>query len=63
MEDITHPQTQDMFGPNRSRVDAMYRRYLEDPESVAEVWREFFADYEPHSPELARARRRERQAG
>lgn len=63
MEDITQPQTQDMFGPNRSRVDAMYRRYLEDPESVAEVWREFFADYEPHSPELARARRREQQAG
>ena len=52
-----------MFGPNRSRVDAMYRRYLEDPESVAEVWREFFADYEPHSPELARARLREQQAG
>ncbi|MFP3882032.1 MAG: multifunctional oxoglutarate decarboxylase/oxoglutarate dehydrogenase thiamine pyrophosphate-binding subunit/dihydrolipoyllysine-residue succinyltransferase subunit [Actinomycetota bacterium] len=63
MEDIIPPLTQEMFGPNRSRVDAMYRRYLEDPESVAEVWREFFADYEPHSPELARARRREQQAG
>ncbi|HSM44776.1 MAG TPA: multifunctional oxoglutarate decarboxylase/oxoglutarate dehydrogenase thiamine pyrophosphate-binding subunit/dihydrolipoyllysine-residue succinyltransferase subunit, partial [Acidimicrobiia bacterium] len=52
-----------MFGPNDSRVDAMYRQYLDDPVSVAEVWREFFADYEPHSPELARARMREQQAG
>lgn len=41
----------------------MYRRYLDDPTSVAEAWREFFADYEPHSPELVRAQRREQQAG
>ncbi len=63
MGPIEAKEPQDMFGPNSSRVDAMYRRYLDDPSSVAEVWREFFADYEPHSPELARARRREQQAG
>jgi multifunctional 2-oxoglutarate metabolism enzyme len=63
MGGIAAREPRDMFGPNSSRVDEMYRRYLEDPSSVAEVWREFFADYEPHSPELAQARRREEQAG
>ena len=35
------------FGPNAWLVDDMYDRYLADPESVGESWREFFADYRP----------------
>ena len=35
------------FGPNAWLVDDMYDRYLADPESVSESWREFFADYRP----------------
>jgi 2-oxoglutarate dehydrogenase E1 component len=37
----------DPFGPNSWLVDEMYEQYLADPESVAEAWREFFADYRP----------------
>jgi multifunctional 2-oxoglutarate metabolism enzyme len=33
------------FGPNAWLVDDMYDRFLADPNSVAESWREFFADY------------------
>src|SRR5580704_7569506 len=35
------------FGPNAWLVDDMYDRFLADPGSVAESWREFFADYRP----------------
>jgi multifunctional 2-oxoglutarate metabolism enzyme len=35
------------FGPNAWLVDDMYERFLADPESVGESWREFFADYRP----------------
>ena len=35
------------FGPNVWLVDELYRRYLDDPESVSESWREFFEDYRP----------------
>ncbi len=35
------------FGPNAWLVDDMYERYLADPTSVSESWREFFADYRP----------------
>ena len=35
------------FGPNAWLVDDMYERYLADPGSVAESWRDFFADYHP----------------
>jgi 2-oxoglutarate dehydrogenase E1 component len=35
------------FGSNLGYVDELYARYLEDPSSVGEVWREFFADYHP----------------
>nr|PZN34910.1 MAG: multifunctional oxoglutarate decarboxylase/oxoglutarate dehydrogenase thiamine pyrophosphate-binding subunit/dihydrolipoyllysine-residue succinyltransferase subunit [Actinomycetota bacterium] len=52
-----------VFGPNASLVDEMYRRYLADPKSVSEAWREFFADYVPHSPVLRQARERELAAG
>jgi multifunctional 2-oxoglutarate metabolism enzyme len=35
------------FGPNAWLVEDMYERYLTDPTSVSESWREFFADYRP----------------
>ncbi|HMD46347.1 MAG TPA: multifunctional oxoglutarate decarboxylase/oxoglutarate dehydrogenase thiamine pyrophosphate-binding subunit/dihydrolipoyllysine-residue succinyltransferase subunit [Acidimicrobiales bacterium] len=35
------------FGPNAWLVDDMYERYVADPDSVGESWREFFADYRP----------------
>jgi 2-oxoglutarate decarboxylase len=33
------------FGPNAWLVDDMYDRFVVDPSSVSESWREFFADY------------------
>ena len=38
--------TKGSFGPNAWLVDDMYDRFLADPDSVAESWREFFADYQ-----------------
>ena len=38
--------TKGSFGPNAWLVDDMYDRFLADPASVAESWREFFADYQ-----------------
>ena len=35
------------FGPNAWLVDDMYERFLADPTSVSDSWREFFADYRP----------------
>jgi len=35
------------FGSNVGYVDELYARYLANPESVGEAWREFFADYRP----------------
>jgi multifunctional 2-oxoglutarate metabolism enzyme len=35
------------FGPNAWLVDDMYERYLQDPTSVGESWRDFFSDYHP----------------
>ena len=35
------------IGWNLGYVDELYARYLEDPESVSEAWRDFFADYRP----------------
>jgi 2-oxoglutarate decarboxylase len=35
------------FGPNAWLVDDMYDRFVLDPSSVSESWREFFADYRP----------------
>jgi multifunctional 2-oxoglutarate metabolism enzyme len=48
------------FGPNAWLVDDMFERFIADPESVGESWREFFADYRPApvpapAPPLARA--------
>ena len=42
------PQSTDStttLGPNAWLVDEMYQQYLDDPGSVSESWREFFADY------------------
>ena len=34
------------FGPNAWLVDDMYDRFLANPESVSDSWKEFFADYQ-----------------
>jgi multifunctional 2-oxoglutarate metabolism enzyme len=45
---MSQPNTQSgSFGPNAWLVDDMYDRFLVDPTSVSESWREFFADYRP----------------
>jgi 2-oxoglutarate dehydrogenase E1 component len=41
------------FGQNAGYVDELYRRFLANPESVSEAWREFFADYRPAAPPLS----------
>ena len=33
-----------LFSGNAEFLDALYRRYLEDPESVDSTWRAYFAD-------------------
>ena len=33
------------FGPNEWLVEEMFDQYKEDPNSVSDSWREFFADY------------------
>ena len=35
------------LGPNAGLVDEMYRRWQENPTSLAPAWQEFFADYTP----------------
>jgi 2-oxoglutarate decarboxylase len=35
------------FGPNVGLIDEIYRQYLDDPASVSEAWREFFAEHAP----------------
>ncbi|MFN2593255.1 MAG: 2-oxo acid dehydrogenase subunit E2, partial [Candidatus Dormibacteria bacterium] len=37
------------FGPNTWLIDEMHRAYLDNPTSVGEAWREFFADYQPRT--------------
>ncbi|MGH9189782.1 MAG: multifunctional oxoglutarate decarboxylase/oxoglutarate dehydrogenase thiamine pyrophosphate-binding subunit/dihydrolipoyllysine-residue succinyltransferase subunit [Acidimicrobiales bacterium] len=36
-----------VFGPNAGLVDEMHERFLADPSSVSESWRDFFEDYRP----------------
>jgi len=38
------------LGPNAGLVEELYRRYVEDPQSVGAGWREYFADYSPVQP-------------
>jgi multifunctional 2-oxoglutarate metabolism enzyme len=40
------------FGTNSWLVEEMYEQFREDPESVGEAWREFFADYKSSNPAL-----------
>jgi 2-oxoglutarate dehydrogenase E1 component len=35
------------LGFNTGYIEELYKQYLDDPESVSESWREFFADYHP----------------
>ncbi|MCX7620122.1 MAG: multifunctional oxoglutarate decarboxylase/oxoglutarate dehydrogenase thiamine pyrophosphate-binding subunit/dihydrolipoyllysine-residue succinyltransferase subunit [Acidimicrobiales bacterium] len=44
----------EIAGPNAWLVDEMYERYLADPGSVSESWREFFADYRAGGPAQGR---------
>ncbi|NUM77300.1 multifunctional oxoglutarate decarboxylase/oxoglutarate dehydrogenase thiamine pyrophosphate-binding subunit/dihydrolipoyllysine-residue succinyltransferase subunit [candidate division KSB1 bacterium] len=37
------------FGPNAWLIDEMFHQYAEQPDSVAESWRDFFDDYRPIS--------------
>ncbi|MDQ3470218.1 MAG: hypothetical protein M3487_10715, partial [Actinomycetota bacterium] len=41
------------FGTNSWLVEEMYERFQEDPGSVGETWREFFADYRSDAPRPA----------
>ncbi len=44
---MTSPPAGGAFGPNAWLVDDMFEEYRNDPSSVSESWREFFADYVP----------------
>src|SRR5918999_927881 len=43
------PHSREDFGPNTWLVEELYRQYVTDPDSVSEVWQEFFEDYQPRS--------------
>ncbi|MGI9029918.1 MAG: 2-oxoglutarate dehydrogenase E1 subunit family protein, partial [Ilumatobacteraceae bacterium] len=38
------------FGTNSWLVEEMYEQFRDDPQSVGEAWREFFADYRSSTP-------------
>ena len=38
------------FGPNVWLVDELYARYVIDPSSIGDAWREFFEGYRPRRP-------------
>jgi 2-oxoglutarate dehydrogenase E1 component len=44
------------LGFNTGYVEDLYRQYLEDPNSVGESWREFFADFRPNESFVAAPR-------
>ena len=35
------------LGYNTGYIEEIYNQYLQDPQSVSESWRDFFADYQP----------------
>ncbi|MEX0601188.1 MAG: 2-oxo acid dehydrogenase subunit E2, partial [Rhodothermales bacterium] len=41
------------LGFNTGYIEELYRQYLDDPDSVSESWRDFFADYRPSESFLA----------
>ncbi len=43
------------LGFNTGYIEELYRQYLENPDSVSESWREFFADYRPRESFVAAA--------
>jgi 2-oxoglutarate dehydrogenase E1 component len=45
------------LGFNTGYIEEYYRQYLEDPNSVSESWREFFADYTPDASFVTGAER------
>ena len=45
-------------GFNTGFIEDLYRQYLENPDSVSEAWREFFADFKPDAAFLAAAEAR-----
>ncbi len=46
------------LGFNTGYVEELYRQFLEDPNSVSENWRDFFADYRPSESFVAAAEAR-----
>ena len=52
-------ETMSALGFNTRYIENLYHQYLENPESVAEAWREFFADYTPDEPFRAVAEARQ----
>ena len=42
------------LGFNTGYIEELYAQFLEDPESVGDVWQEFFSDYQPSESFLAR---------
>jgi 2-oxoglutarate dehydrogenase E1 component len=47
-------QTSFLYGPNATFVAELYARYLDDPNSVDESWRGFFADLAEDAPAVLR---------
>ena len=47
-----------MLGFNTGYVEELYRQFLDDPDSVSDSWREFFADYRPSESFVAAAEAR-----
>jgi multifunctional 2-oxoglutarate metabolism enzyme len=46
------------FGFNTGYVEELYKQYLDNPDSVSESWREFFADFRPSESFVAAAESR-----
>ena len=51
-----------LYGGNAEFLDALYEQYLRDPGSVAERWRDFFAQLGPRSGEPLHAALRAAEA-
>jgi 2-oxoglutarate decarboxylase len=52
---------EELYGPNVWLIEEMYRQFQEQPDSVAESWRDFFGDYKPTSLSEKPAVRKESQ--
>ncbi len=50
---IKRPGPVSVLGFNTGYVEELYKQYLENPDSVSESWREFFADYRPNESFVA----------